>query len=346
MRNDLIFVQWDSYFGGLEKISQLYEEKFSAYNPLVAVLRQTKSGFKYKNVYVFEEKNKLAFIYKYFLFVRERKDSIFHIQYAGSTILLITFLAGARKILFHFHGTKFPNRIINRLIWNSLENKVVIIANSLYTKKVIKKKLSIDDQITIIPNLINLQNFNFIERVHNNGERFTITFAGRFDKGKNIDLILETAKILLHNDDEIEFLLVGGGPEKESIERKIKENHLESAVKIVPYTNEISKIYYKSKLFILTSLYESFGNVIAEAILTGLPVLCNKIPALTELVNDDIFFFDKQDPNLIAERIKVLKDNYQMINDKLKKVDKYLRDYLNNEKIIAKLNSIYKNFNN
>ncbi|MBK9282713.1 MAG: glycosyltransferase [Sphingobacteriaceae bacterium] len=345
MKNNLIFVQWDAYYGGLEKISQLYEKIFTSYNPLVAILRQTKSGFKYNNSYVFKEKNKLSFIFNYFRFVKNKKDSIFHIQYAGSTILLVTFLAGARKILFHFHGTKFSNKILNKLIWKLLEKKVVIIANSLHTKEVIKKKLNLQNQITVIPNLIDTKALKYIDRVYKKGDKFTVLYTGRFDKGKNIDLIVEVAKTLNY-DNEIGFLLVGDGPEKETINRKINENNLGSAVKILMYTDEIMKFYYSSNLFIFTSLHESFGNVIAEAILTGLPVLSNKLPALTEFVNDDFFFFDKQDPKLIAVKIKEIKYNYPMATMRLNKVNTNLRAYLDNEKIVSTLSSLYNNLNN
>ncbi|OGU60704.1 MAG: hypothetical protein A3K31_00140 [Ignavibacteria bacterium RIFOXYA12_FULL_35_25] len=342
MIHNLIFIQWTNNFGGLEKISQLYEGKFHYYNPLVVILQYNKSGLNYKNFYAFYENSKPLFIYSYLLFVRKNRKSIFHIQYAGTTILLLTFLAGARKIIFHFHGTKFPNNYFNKLIWKQFKNKVIIIANSLHTKKIIKDRLKINTNISIIPNLIDLHEFKFIERVYNNGERFTVTFAGRFDKGKNIDLILATAKTLIHYDDEIEFLLVGDGPEKGNIERQIKENQLESVVKILPFTKEILEIYYRSHLFIFTSLYESFGNVVAEAVLTGLPILCYKIPALTELINDDFFFIENQDPNFVAEKIIEFKKNYMLVNQRLKKVFSYLSEYLNNEIIVDKLDSIYK----
>src|SRR3989337_991848 len=120
MIHNLIFIQWTNNFGGLEKISQLYEGKFHYYNPLVVILQYNKSGLNYKNFYAFYENSKPLFIYSYLLFVRK--------------------------------------------------NKVIIIANSLHTKKIIKDRLKINTNISIIPNLIDLHEFKFIERVYNNGE--------------------------------------------------------------------------------------------------------------------------------------------------------------------------------
>src|SRR4030067_1658456 len=284
MIHNLIFIQWTNNFGGLEKISQLYEGKFHYYNPLVVILQYNKSGLNY---------------------------------------------------------TKFLNNYFNKLIWKQFKNKVIIIANSLHTKKIIKDRLKINTNISIIPNLIDLHEFKFSERIYKGG-KFLVTFAGRFDKGKNIDLIIETSKILIDRDDKIEFLLVGDGPEKENIEKKIKDDCLESKVKIMPFTNEISKVYRECNLFLFMSSYESFGNVVAEAVLTGPPILCYKIPALTDLINDDFFFIENQDPNFVAEKIIEFKKNYMLVNQRLKKVFSYLSEYLNNEIIVDKLDSIYK----
>lgn len=345
MTNEIIYIQWDSYFGGLERISQLYEEKFARMNPLVVILSPTKIGFSYKNVHIFKERTKVSFLFKYFMFIKKYNKSIIHIQYAGTSILFIAYLAGAAKILFHFHGTQFPNKTVNKLIWRFMMNKTIIVANSLHTHNVIRKKLGIKKHIEIIPNLIETDKFKFIERTYTNS-KFIITYAGRFDLGKNIALILDSARELNSMDSQIEFLLVGDGPEKENIQRKIKANSLESSVRLMPYTEDILNIYYKSHLFVFASRYESFGNVVAEAILTGLPVLCYKIPALTELITDNFFFFEDENPKLLAEKILYIKNNYKMINDRLKDVHKYLNDYIDNEKIIDKLNSIYKSFNN
>lgn len=344
MNNRVIYVQWTNGYGGLEKVTQCYEERFSYLNPLVLPLRYSSSDLEYKNCYALKKEKGIAFILEYFLFVRRFRDCYFHLQYISTTFLLITYLAGARKIIFHFHGTKFPNRFYNKLIWRLLEDKVKIIANSLFTKQIIVKKLGIQNQITIIPNLINTEDFIFQERNYNQKERFIISYAGRFDKGKNIDLILESAKILLQKHDEIQFLLVGDGPEKRNIQQKIKEDGLESIVQILPYTKYITGIYRQSHLFIFTSLYESFGNVVAEAILTGLPILCFRIPALEELIKDNSFFFDKQNSQLIVNKIIDIKANYQTIKIKLKQVNEFLREYLNNEKIINKLDLLYKSF--
>jgi glycosyltransferase involved in cell wall biosynthesis len=340
----LIIVQWEYHFGGLEKISKLYEENFSALNPLVAVLRPTKTGFVYNNSYIFKTKNNLKFIIDYFLFVRKRRENTFHLQYTGAAILLLTFLAGAKKIIYHFHGTKFPSDSFTRLTWKFLQKKVVVIANSKFTREVVSEKLNLLSEITVLPNLIETKK-NIYKARNYNGGKFIVTFVGRFDKGKNVGLIIESAKLIKNLDISISFLLVGDGPEKQNIEKQINENQLEDIIKVKPFTANVAEVYYKSNLLLFPSLYESFGNVVAEAVLTGLPVLCYKIPALEELISDEMFFFDTTDPGDVAQKLIYLKNNYHSANQRLLKVHDFLIEYLNEDRITSKLDNIYQGLN-
>lgn len=342
MLNKLIFVQWTNGFGGLEKITQLYEEKFKHLNPLVAILRHEENGLEYKNRYRFKNSDKFFFIFEYIRFIWQNKTAIYHIQYAGSFIPLFTYLAGARKIVFHFHGTMFPHRFIHKLVWKYLQNKISIISNTLHTQRTIKEKLYVNQQIHNIPNFIDLTKFEYSKRSYK-GEKFVVTYAGRFAQGKNTDIIIETAKIIKTLHDNIEFVLVGDGTDRDKLQSLINEYSLSSSVKLLPFTDDIVSVYRKSHMFLFLSSFESFGNVVAEAILTGLPVLCFKIPALKELINEDSFFIENLDPNEIAGKIVEFKNTYADVNDKLVKVHKKLNGYLDNETNIEKLNSIYKN---
>ena len=267
--------------------------------------------------------------------------AIFHIQYAGSIILFFTYFAGARKIVFHYHGTKYPNNKIHKLIWKYLEDKISIVANTRHTKNTILTKFNVSSQINVIPNFIDLEKFQYSERNHSTN-KFIITYAGRFAIGKNTDIILETAKILNENDSNIEFLLVGDGGEREKLKHLIEEYSLSESVRLLPFTDEIVSVYNESHLFLFLSSFESFGNVVVEAALTGLPVLCLRIPALEELIRDDYFFVNELNPEIIANKILKLKDNYGTTMSKLNDVCKYLTEHLDNQKNLENLENIYK----
>ncbi len=335
--NNLIFVQWTNNFGGLEKISADYEKIFSKFNPAVLALKSKESGITYENPVILKDQNNpLKLRLNYFNFVRKNKNAIFHLQYPGAVILFLTYLAGAKKIIFHFHGTKFSNNFFERSIWKLLKNKITVISNSNHTAKVVKGKLDVEDSI-IIPNFINTNYFSFDEKCYDDG-KFIVSYAGRFTKGKNIDKIIETAKELQNED--IEFRIYGDGPEKEHIENLVKQNNLQN-VKLPGFTKDIVSVYKQCHLFLFLSGYESFGNVVAESILCGTPPLCFKIPSLQEFIKDEDFFVEKLNSNLIAEKILFVKKNYKLLIMKLSETHKFLSGYLDNDSIKNKLISIY-----
>ncbi len=343
MENEIIYVQWTNGVGGLEKISQAYEIKFAHMHPLVAPLRYSDKGIEYNNLFKFKNHDKLFFTFEYFLFVKKNNSKIFHLQYVSALILLLTYLAGAKKILYHFHGTKFSDSLFTRIVWKILYPKIIIIANSIHTKNTIVIKLKIKKDINIIPNLINDTEFNYNKRYYDTGDKFIITYAGRFSKGKNLNLLLEVVDYLNKSDkcENLEFRLYGEGPKKNQIKEKIDELSLNNIIKLFPFSENINNIYHNSNLFLFLSLYESFGNVVAEALLTGLPVICYRIPALTEFINDDVFFINKLDPEIISGKILFFIDNYSSINNRLEIVSREVARYLNNKRIVNELQKLY-----
>lgn len=336
--DSIIYVQWTNNVGGLERITQDFEAVFSNFKPEVIPLRYKPSGIHYQNTRLLKTRNiKFLSYLEYLLLVFSNRKAIYHLQYAGTINLLLTYLAGARKIIFHFHGTRFSANAFERLIWKFLQKKIKIIANSEHTKKVVMDKLDVCENIYKIPNIIDTTRFSFKEKKIK--DPFIISYAGRLSKGKNPDLIIETARHL--RNCRVEINIYGGGELAEALRTRVDTYHLSNIINFHPYSNDITEVYHQSNLFIFLSAYESFGNVVAEALLTGLPVICSDLPSLREFINDDDFFVKDLDPKHIAAKIMDMKNNYETLTRKTKVVSEILRVYLNKEKIVNTLSDLY-----
>jgi len=103
---------------------------------------------------------------------------------------------------------------------------------------------------------------------------------GRLEKQKDHITLLKAFKESLKKIDSL-LIIIGYGSEKNKILHFIKINNLDKKVIIL---NKITNPYpylKKSDLFILTSLYEGFGNVLTEAIMFKIPTIstdCNSGP--------------------------------------------------------------------
>ncbi len=144
-----------------------------------------------------------------------------------------------------------------------------------------------------------------------------ILYAGNLSKNKSVDTIIEAAKIM-KNEEDFMLLIVGGGPERKSLESKAQG--LEEKVVFSNFISQKELFYLmeKSYVFVLPSLSEGRSNVILEAFASGLPVIASRIPANLEIVEEGAngLLFEPGKSTELAEKIFYLLKNIN-IRDKL-----------------------------
>ena len=114
-----------------------------------------------------------------------------------------------------------------------------------------------------------------IDGVNASFESNTIISVGRLEKVKDFPTLLDVFKIVHDKHEELELKIVGEGSQREVLEQKIKDLDLDGSVTItgrIP-TDSVKRELEKSKIFVLTSVCESFSLVLCEAMEQGLPVL-------------------------------------------------------------------------
>lgn len=96
-----------------------------------------------------------------------------------------------------------------------------------------------------------------------------VLFVGRLTNQKGVNLLLSIWKeFSKHNDNKWKLVILGEGPKRNEIERIIQEENL-SSVCIDSPTSEIARYYEESAILAMTSIFEGFPLVIAEAMSRG-----------------------------------------------------------------------------
>lgn len=69
--------------------------------------------------------------------------------------------------------------------------------------------------------------------------------------------------------------------------------------------SDIGNILQQADLFVYSSLGDTFGMVVAEAMLSGVPVVANDLPVITEVTSgeENIFLFGTKNPQSAAEQM-------------------------------------------
>lgn len=123
-------------------------------------------------------------------------------------------------------------------------------------------------------------------------DKKVIAYIGRLDKRKNWPMLLEIAKRIKNERDDIEFWVIGGAQsvQREEFAARWQEEQLTDIVKwfpVIPY-QQMPHIYAKIResggCTLATTKSESFGNTFIESMICGVPVVASKMMPVTELV--------------------------------------------------------------
>lgn len=123
-----------------------------------------------------------------------------------------------------------------------------------------------------------------------------VLFVGGLIKRKGLDYLIQAAKKL----DDVKFLIVGKGKERERLEMMAPKN-----VEFLGYVSgeRLIDLYSKALIFCLPSIGEGFGLVLLEAMASGC-VIVSTVPLDYEGVRIDV-----RDVNSLKTAIRQLVDN-------------------------------------
>jgi len=136
-----------------------------------------------------------------------------------------------------------------------------------------------------------------------------VVSVGRVDKQKGFDMLLDAYVLLQAKHPNIKLDIVGGGPEKDSLQIWCKNRKLTNVTfHGFQKPQAIAELLNKAGVFALASRAESFGMVAAEAAACGLPVVATKVGGLPEVVehNKSGYLVPPENPKALAEKIELL----------------------------------------
>lgn len=124
-------------------------------------------------------------------------------------------------------------------------------------------------------------------------EKFIILSSGRFVPLKGFDIAIKAFKVFYNELDQedqnnVEFHILGKGPEEEKLKKTIAELGLIYKVIIhgwLPLA-EVPKLYKNASVFLFPS-HEGAGMVVPEALSYKLPVICFDNPGPGDMVTEE-----------------------------------------------------------
>lgn len=177
------------------------------------------------------------------------------------------------------------------------------------TEKFIKDRAFKKDAITIY-NGINLSKFHKIttsdkhEFYEDNVK--VILAVGRFNIQKDYMNLLEAIKLLKKNSDiKFKLLIAGDGELRSLIETKIIEFGLIKEVVLLGRRNDIPDLMSLADVFVLSSAWEGFGLVVAEAMACETFVIATDCGGVKEVMGGHGILIPPKNSSALAEAIEL-----------------------------------------
>lgn len=343
------YVVWRAAAGGAELSVNHYIDRFSPYRPVhVFSLRgsgneiydESKIGFQNGS------DNNLECYLRYFRYCRHHRRDLFHLMSVGPVILLITLLAGVRSPVYHIHGTIYWKKTLAKIYlktaWHlSSLFRTVFIANSRYSASIFQKVV-LPVQPKVIYNGLDVR--AFLEKRSKRADLRRLAYIGRLQPGKNVELVIRLFKEVAAEYPKLELHIAGDGALRPALERQASQSPHRDRIKFHGWITDIAAFYGKVDLFVFLSAYESFGNVLPEALLTGLPVLTSNIPVFEEIYGNEAAFVlgNPERYDEIKENFRKALTNYSQLADNAFALSERMLQTFNIEHHLSEIENIYE----
>lgn len=186
----------------------------------------------------------------------------------------------AKKIICHAHTTKCVNKK-HKLLMPLFRHLAVSYSDALIACGKDAGEFCFGTaKYTILPNGLNYDAYKSITRddidrlkaeFGVNDDTLLVGHVGRFSKQKNHSFLAEVIHSFVSENKKVKFILVGDGPDRETIEQTIKTNGDSEYVVFADVRNDVVALMKMFDVFVLPSLFEGLPVVGIEAQAAGTP---------------------------------------------------------------------------
>jgi glycosyltransferase involved in cell wall biosynthesis len=217
-----------------------------------------------------------------------------------------------RRAIISFHGFfASENRVLSRLgnhlapVFTRLCGRAIAVSDGLRDVLVRRYRASSRRTLRIYNPVFSPADLPPVAAEELAAREPRILFVGRMHPDKDLATLINAFGALKFAGARLE--LVGDGPQRPELEALVRVKDLADRITFSGYLADPTEAYRRSRVLVLTSRLESFGNVVAEGLAHGLPVVSTAAAGPVEILDHGRFgtIVPIGDADAIAEAIAV-----------------------------------------
>ncbi len=232
----------------------------------------------------------LAFLLKTISVARQTKPQLLHAHWwlPGGLIGALASIITRLPLVITTHGTDVE--LLRRARWAKPLARFVfaracaITCGSTYLRDQLLELGVVDSsRVSVVPMPVNAL-FQISDFRFQISSRTVLTVA-RLTKQKSIDTLIDAVAMV----PDVRLKIIGDGPERANLEQRVRELNLQARVEFLGALRqtELPAHYAECGVFVLPSIHEGMGLVLAEALLCGAPVIAANSGGVIDIVKDD-----------------------------------------------------------
>jgi len=256
------------------------------------------------------------------------------------------------KFLSDFHYRTFSKFVFN-------EADRILVPTDSYKALLIKQFGIPPEKIIVVPNGVDVKRFNprrfdkwAARKKYGISSQKVILLIGRLDQQgieqKGIAYYLKAASIVIQKFKDVKFVIAGGGGNEQidyikHLARKL--GILDHIKFIVRFPREKTPLIHSmADIFVMPSLFESFGISLIEAMAMERPVISTKIRGVKDVVkaNETGLLVPPMNATMLAEEILHLLHDEKLATKLGKNGRRYVKNRFEWKKIAKKVVHIYE----
>jgi glycosyltransferase involved in cell wall biosynthesis len=228
-------------------------------------------------------------------------------------------------------------KFILPLLKKVLKNAVHVHCISTALKKSLIENFGVaENKITIIPNGVDLKNFNpkkSGDLKKRFGADFLIINVSRLTPKNNVEASMRAFKKVVQKnpDKKIKYIIAGTGPLEKKLKGLTSELGLSQFVEFIGWIDhhELPLYLSSSDLFIRTPVTEGLGNVFLESMACATPVIASNVQGILDIVIDghNGLLVNPLDEAEISKKIISLIENEEELKKLGKNCLNFIKDY-------------------